>query len=302
VLNRRSADLLLLVTVVLWSFNFTAIKYGLTHGIAPLVYATLRFGIGTTVFTGITLVRERSLRVTRRDLLVIVVIAILSIWINQVAFVYSLEVANAATVALLFGTLPILVAVFASVAGIERLTRRHWTAVVVSFAGVVLVAVGAGASVTGDLGDTLLGVVAPATWALFTVAGGPLMTRYSPYRMSAVVGLIAIVPMALTSLGQFSRQDWGAVDPLAWAALGYSAILSFVVTNVLWFTAVDRVGATRSSLYANLQPFLGAAIAVVVLSEVLDPLEIAGGAVIAAGILIARRVRPRDEPVPPLEP
>jgi drug/metabolite transporter (DMT)-like permease len=60
----------------------------------------------------------------------------------------------------------------------------------------------------------------------------------------------------------------------------------------MWFTAIDRVGAARSSLYANLQPFLGAFFALVVLSEEMGTLQFAGGFVIGAGILLARIARP----------
>jgi len=60
----------------------------------------------------------------------------------------------------------------------------------------------------------------------------------------------------------------------------------------MWFTAVERVGAARASLYANLQPFLGALFAVLVLSESLGTLQVVGGIVIAAGILLARRAPP----------
>ena len=48
----------------------------------------------------------------------------------------------------------------------------------------------------------------------------------------------------------------------------------------MWFTAIDRVGAARASLYANLQPFLGAFFALVVLSEEMGLLQIVGGIVI----------------------
>jgi len=37
------AEVLLLGTVLLWSFNFTAVRYGVTHGVQPLVYVSLRW-------------------------------------------------------------------------------------------------------------------------------------------------------------------------------------------------------------------------------------------------------------------
>ena len=70
---------------------------------------------------------------------------------------------------------------------------------------------------------------------------------------------------------------------LAWACFVYSLFFSLVFTNIMWFTAIDRVGAARASLYANLQPFLGAFFALVVLSEEMSGLQFVGGVVIAAG-------------------
>ena len=101
------------------------------------------------------------------------------------------------------------------------------------------------------------------------------------------------VSLLATSAGQLASQDWGEITTLAWLALGYSMLLALVLTNVLWFTAIGRVGAARSSLYMNLQPFLGAIFAVLVLSETMSAVQIAGGVVIGLGILVARQTRPR---------
>ena len=69
-----------------------------------------------------------------------------------------------------------------------------------------------------------------------------------------------------------------------------------VITNLLWFTAIDRVGPSRASLFANLQPFLAAVIALLLLDESLTRLQVAGGLLIAAGIVFSRGRRPPPEP------
>ena len=106
------------------------------------------------------------------------------------------------------------------------------------------------------------------------------------------MGLVGSVPLLLTAVVQIQEQDWNALGGLAWACFVYSLFFSLVFTNIMWFTAIDKVGAARASLYANLQPFLGAFFAVVVLSEEMGWLQIVGGLVIGAGILVARRTRP----------
>jgi drug/metabolite transporter (DMT)-like permease len=290
--RRIPADVLLLATVMFWSFNFTAARYALTHGFAPLVYSVIRFGTAALVFTAVTYGREGGLKVQRRDVWLLAGAAAMGIWLNQVSFVYSVRLTTAATVALIFGTLPIFVALLSRAFGLEQLRLRHWLATAVSFSGVALVALGASGGLRGDLGGILLALGATVTWAAYSVAMAPLMQRYTPYRISAVVLGVGCVPLVISAAAQLARQDWDQPGALAWAAVLYGLVFSLIVTNVLWFTAIDRVGAARSSLYANLQPFLGAFFALVVLSERLTVLQVAGGFVIGAGILLARLTRP----------
>jgi drug/metabolite transporter (DMT)-like permease len=290
--HRLPADVLLLITVVFWSFNFTVVKYALTHGWEPLAYSSVRFAIGAVLFSAFTYGREGGLRVQRGDVWWMLVAAALGIWLNQLSFVYSLRLTTAATVALMFGTLPIFVALISYALRLERLRLRHWIATVISFSGVALVALGASGGIGGEIGGILLGLVASVTWAAYSVAMGPLMRRYSPYRISAFMLLAGSVPLLVSAVTQLADQDWGSLSTLAWAAFFYSLFFSLVFTNIMWFTAIDRVGAARSSLYANLQPFLGAFFALVVLSEEMGALQFAGGFVIGAGILLARFARP----------
>jgi drug/metabolite transporter (DMT)-like permease len=290
--RRLPADVLLLATVLFWSFNFTVVKYALTHGWEPLSYASVRFALGALLFSAVTLGREGSLRVERRHVPLMLCAAALGTWLNQLTFTYSVRLTTAATVALMFGTLPIFVALFAQALGVERLRFRHWAATAVSFSGVALVALGSSGGIAGDLGGILLGLGATATWAAYSVAIGPLMQRYSPYRISAFMLLVGSVPLLVSSAAQLAAQDWAALGGLAWAAFVYSLFFSLVFTNVMWFEAIDRVGPARASLYANLNPFLGAFFALVVLSEEMGPLQFAGGFVIGAGILLARLARP----------
>lgn len=289
--HRIPPDVLLFVTVLLWSFNFTVVKYALTNGWEPLAYSSVRFAIAAVIFSAFTVVREGSLRVGRADVRVMVIAAALGIWLNQLAFVYSVRLTTAATVALMFGTFPIFVALVAQAFRLEHLHLRHWLATVTSFSGVALVAAGSSGGLSGDLGGILLGLVASVTWAAYSVAMGPLMQRYSPYRISAFMIVVGSVPLVLSSIRQLIEQDWGALSGLAWAAFVYSLFFSLVFTNIMWFTAIDRVGAARASLYVNLQPFLGAFFALVVLSEEMGRLQFAGGLVIGAGILLARQAR-----------
>jgi drug/metabolite transporter (DMT)-like permease len=291
-----TVELQLLGAIGLWALNLTMTKYILTHGFQPLAYTTVRYGLAAATFVVITLVAERGLRIARADLL-LVLAAVVALYVNQIGFVYSLKTTSASVIALILAATPIFAAVVALALGTEHLSRRFWLAAVVSFVGVGLVALGQGGEVRGDLGGVLLGLLTAATWAVYSIAVVPLMQRYSPSRISAVVLVAAWVPLMLTGLPQTTTQDW-SLGAEVWVLLVLATLGPLVITNILWFRSLDRIGPARATLATNLQPFVAALLAVVLLSETLTIAQIAGGALIAAGVLMARR---RGTPTAPGE-
>jgi drug/metabolite transporter (DMT)-like permease len=289
-----TADLMLLGTVTLWAFNFTVSKYILDQGFRPLAYASVRYACAAAIFVAITLVWERSLRIGRGQLPLIVLCTVL-LFANQLSFVYALKFTTATTVALLFGTLPIFTALLARGSGVERHGTRFWMAPLLSFGGVALVAFGSGGSFSANLKGDALAVGGAITWAGYSVAIAPLMRTYSPFRLSAVFLAAVTVPLVLAGSRQLADQsfDFGA---LVWIGFAFAVVGPLVTTNFLWFTAIDRVGPSRASLFANLQPFLAAIIALVLLSEKITTLEVVGGLAIGAGIVLAPRGAPAPEP------
>ncbi len=284
-----TVEVMLLTTIVLWSLNLTVSRYVLTHGFQPLAYATVRYGLAVVVFIVLTLLLERSLRIRRRDLGLVALGALL-VYLNQVGFVYALERSSASVLGLILGATPIFAELAGVALGTETLPPRFWAGAVLSFVGVALVALGSGSQVSGDAGGVLLGLLTAATWAGYSMVVTPLMGRYSARRISAVVLGSAWVAIALTSVPQVRSQDW-SLGWEVWALLAFATLGPLVLTNELWFRSLDRIGPARATLAANLQPFLAAALAVVLLSETLAPIEIAGGILIGAGILVARRRR-----------
>ncbi len=290
-MRRVPAEGFLVATVLLWSFNFTAFRYAITHGFAPLAYAPLRWGIAGVALVALASLRGHRLRVSRRDLRIIAAASLAGITLNQIAFSYSLRLSSASMVALVFGTLPIFISLVAQMSGVERLHLRHWVATGISFTGVVLVATGAPGGLSASAWGILLALVTTSTFAVYSVAIAPVVRRNSPLAVNALSAVIGAAVLGSVCSSALADQDWGAVEPLAWGALLYGSLASIVLGNVFWFTAIARAGPGRASLFANMQPFLGALFAVLVLSERLGVAQLLGGGVIAAGIALGRRAR-----------
>jgi drug/metabolite transporter (DMT)-like permease len=276
---------MLLGTVLLWALNVTVTKYMFEHGWRPLAYGTIRYVVAISLFWAFTYWRERSFRVARDDVWLVAVAALL-IFLNQLCFVYGVKLAHASTVALLLGTTPIFIGLLSLALRLEHLQRAFWVGATVTLGGAALIAVANG-SVGSSLNGTLIAIATAFTWACYSITIAPLMRRYSPYRISALVLAAGWVPLALTSIAQLGDQQF-SFGWKVWLGFGYAVIGPLFLTNILWFTAIDRVGPSRASLFANLQPFFAVIFALILLSESLSGLEIVGGVLIFAGIALER--------------
>jgi drug/metabolite transporter (DMT)-like permease len=277
---------MLLATVVVWGLNATASRYVLTHGMHPLAYAAFRYFAAIVLFLTFTWWRERSFRIDSSDV-PLVVLAGMLIFVNQIMFVYAVKLTSASTIGLMLGTVPIYAAIIARLVGFERPGRIFWVAAAVSFAGTGLIAAGSG-NVSGSLVGMVLAVGTAVTWAAYSVANAPLIRRYSPFRVSSLVLPLGWLPLAIVAVPQLESQGTSQFGWLVIVACAFAVVGPLFLTNILWFTAIDRVGLSRTTLFSNLQPFFAVVFAVLLLSESLSAWEIAGGLLIMLGIAIER--------------
>jgi drug/metabolite transporter (DMT)-like permease len=282
-----AVEAMLLTAIGLWSLNLSVTRYILTHGFLPLAYGSVRYGLAALLFAIIGFTAERSLRLSRPDLLRALAAALV-LYVNQLGFVYSLRTTSASVIALILAATPIFAALIGLVLRTERLHRGFWTGAALSFGGVALVAAGTGGEVAGDLRGVSLGLLTAATWAVYSILIAPLMRRYSATRISATVIAATWIPLTLTGWGQLDDQSWH-LGWTVWLLLVFATLGPLVLTNVLWFRSLEKIGPARATLAANLQPFVAAVLAVVLLGEHPGLPLFLGGALIAVGILIARR-------------
>jgi drug/metabolite transporter (DMT)-like permease len=300
---------MLVLANVLWSLNYATTKYAFERW-NPLAFSGVRFAAAGLAMAAIVLKLEGSLRIDRRDVPRVVLAGATGIFLNQLTFNYALDYTAAANVALILGASPAFTAAFVVALGHERVRPLHWLALGVSLSGVALVVQGGSGLEGFSLRGDLLAIGAAVTWAAYSVMLRPLFGRYSAMRLSTLMILVGAVLMAPLSVRQLAAQDFGSIGALRYGSLLYSAIFPLVVTNVLYFGALRRVGAARATLFMYLQPFLGALFAALLLGEHIAVVQVAGGVVIVGGVALGRlgRLRRRAEPSfaaemePPAEP
>ena len=295
-------DLLLLLMTVIWGSNFTVVKIA-TRYIPELPFNSLRLLVAGTAFLLAIAAREGWPRLTTGEWRRIAALAIVGHVVYQVLFVASVARTTVANSALIFAFTPVTVALLTSVLGHERIPPSRWAGAVISLSGIYLVV---GSGVVGGSGATSLGnllaVGAMLCWTVYTVGAGPMLATQSPLTVtgySMAIGSVLYVPIAWSGLRALR---WTAVPAPAWLALVLSALLALFVAYMIWYTAVQTIGSSRTSMYSNVTPLAAMVTAAVWLGEPITPRKLIGVALVIAGLALTKlERRQRAVAVPPAE-
>jgi drug/metabolite transporter (DMT)-like permease len=291
-------DLLMLLAVTIWGINFTALKVALAY-LAPAALNALRFSGAALLMLAILAgqaIRTADpslMRIRRRDWIPIILLGLVGHGLYHMLFAFGLARTSPANSSLLLATMPIWVAILGRVTGVERINRVMWGGILLSFVGIITLVTGGGKVAMGGgtlLGDLML-VGCSILWAVYTTASKPFLARYSPVALTAWTMAAASVPLVLAGIPDLQRQDWASVPMLAWAGLSYSVLLSVGVGYIIYSTSVQRVGNARTAVYSNLTPVVAILFAWLALGDALTLLQLLGGAIVLAGLVVTRKGR-----------
>jgi drug/metabolite transporter (DMT)-like permease len=272
---------------VIWGSNFTLVKVAV-RDIPELPFNSLRLLIASAAFLIVLAAREGLCRLGTAEWRRIVELGVVGHFVYQLFFLGAVARTTVANNSLIFAFTPVTVGLLTAALGHEHVPATRWVGAAVSLAGIYLV-VGASAGVEGAsrLGD-LLCVGAMLCWSFYTVGARPLLATRSPLCVtgySMTVGSILYLPVAWRGL---TTMAWSQVRPTAWAALLASSLLALFVAYVIWYTAVQKLGGSRTAVYSNITPLVAMAVAALWLGEPLTPRKLAGAAAVVAGIAITK--------------
>jgi drug/metabolite transporter (DMT)-like permease len=292
--SHRLAEAAVLLAIVAWAGNFIVVKAA-NQQIPPVAFALLRFACAATLLLVLLRWREGSVRMHRHDVVPIIGLGAIGFGLYQILWATALQSIPAGDSAFLIATTPVLTALIAGWAGSDTLTRRKLGGALISFVGVgIVVAGGPGLGLAASLAGDALTLMAALCWAVYTSFAAPILASHSPLRTTAwamVGGVLVLAPLGLI---QAAATDWAAVGTDAWAGLAYSAFVAAGISNVVVFHGVRLLGPTRITAFQFLVPFIAVLMGWAFLAEVIQPAQLAGGAVILAGVAIARSLSVGD--------
>jgi len=283
-----TTDVLLFTMAVIWGINFSVIKFA-TVSFSPAALTGLRVGLAALFLIGVAFAGTRP-HLVRRDVLVLLLLGVLGNGLYQLFFVHGVARTRAGNAALIVGSAPAFIALFARWRGLERVRRLTLVGIGLSVAGVALVIIGSAGSNNGEA--TLLGSLlvfgGVLCWTVYTILLQPYTKRIDVVQLSAITMVGGAVPLLIASAPALAATDWAAVTLSGWAALFYASVVSMGIAYLFWYRGLRVLGPTRTAVYANLQPIIALLVAWAFLNEIPTAFQAAGAATIVAGVFLTR--------------
>jgi drug/metabolite transporter (DMT)-like permease len=276
-------------------------------GVDWLTLLAWRFGLGAALSWVVLLASPDRLaslrRVPRRTLAATIALGVLYTG-NSATYFAGLETVPASLAALIVYIYPAIVAVLTLRLGRRLEGRRAWSALGMALVGVTLAVGAIDPTRVPPLSGLILTVASPMIYSVWIV----LAARLSGERQSSGPDASAIVRQpTLDSVATIAVMMtatatvfWAAnlvlghpvlpdrIPSTAWFGLIGVGVISTFVAIQTFYAGAQRIGAAQAALISTIEPAWTIALAAILLGERLGPIQLAGGALILLGVVVAQ--------------
>jgi drug/metabolite transporter (DMT)-like permease len=284
---RRQDALLGAVFVVLWSTGYPAARIALNHA-APFTLLVLRFGGAALVFAALAWM-SRAPWPRGRAVLPSALVGSLQLALQFGALYWAVSRGvNVGLIALVIGTMPIVVALLGLTLLREAVRPLQWIGFALGFAGVALAV---GESIAPSRAGAGPGIAVLA--GLFAISVGTLYQKHQasdvdPRSGLALQNLTATLLLLPLAAHEGFRVDGSAV---VIASLGWMIVVNSLTAFALFFVLLRRGAVNQVATLFFLMPPVTAILDFLVLGDRLTSYKLAGLAFAALGVYLATRPR-----------
>ncbi|GII22043.1 EamA family transporter [Planosporangium mesophilum] len=278
----------------LFAVNGTVSKLVLRAGLDPMQLTTLR---ATGAFAGLLVLtlalHPRRLRFTRRELPLLIGYGLAGF--AFVPLLYFIAISRLPVgIALLFEyTAPLLVALWARFGRRQPVRRRLWIGLSLSLAGLAGVA-----ELWGDLRLDPVGIAAglgaATLLAVYYLIGANGAARRDPVSLTCLAfGAAAVAGSVIRPWWRFPGHLLSATSAglPVWLLCCYVVILGSIAPYLLVTAALRHLPPTSAGIVGMVEPVFAGGVAWLALGEALTPTQLAGAALILAGVVLAETAR-----------
>ncbi|MGI6611800.1 MAG: DMT family transporter [Limnochordia bacterium] len=277
----------LMFATTVWGANTVLIKALFSH-FPPLELQAFRMAMAALILIPVA-ARHRRRKIVPEARRLALRAAFCAVFLHQVCLARGMPLAKAGLSSLILSLNPLATAVIAHFVLDEPLTRRRLTGVLIGFGGVV-------AAVANEwhLMGTKIGVAELLIFgAMLTYVMGGIFVKKArdlipPLQLTAMIQIYGALMLLLPATMNVMRHGipQKLPGPIFWIAAIASATIATGYCNYLWNRSIQEIGASTTSMFANVMPFVSLITASIFLHESITALQIVGLGAVILGIFL----------------
>ena len=303
-MNHRKTNRLGYLFVVLaatcWASGASASKFLFMSGVTPFQLVQLRITTAVAFLFLWLLWRHRALlRIDRRDVPYFLLLGTFGMAAINITYLYAISKLNVAAALILEYLAPVIIAIYTAVFQRERLSVLTTAAILAAVAGCYLVVGAYNLDILQlNIPGILSGLGAACAFAWWSVHGEYGMHRYNPWTVLFYALLVAAVEWNILHppLEAFLQP----YTPATWGWVVFVAVVGAILPFGLYYEGINRIRATRASITSTIEPIVAGLLSFIFLGEAMAPLQMAGGALVIAAIVLLQLKQEHDEKAPAL--
>ncbi len=288
-----SAYLMLVLTTLLWGANAVASPLAVGH-LSPMTLVFLRWLVACSV---LAVIARDAIRqdwpILKTRLPYVFVMGALGYTAFNCLFYAAGHHTTAINIAILQGSMPVMVIVAGIIAYREKPTVIQWVGAILTLLGVGVIATGGDlqtlATFSFNHGDVLI-LIAAILYAGYTVGlrQRPAVSALGFFAFMAGAAAITSIPPAIAEV-MLGQALWPT--PQGWLLILFIALGPSLVSQLMFMRGVQLIGPTRAGVFLNLVPVFGPLLAVLILGEKFYLYHAVALCLVLGGIWIAERGR-----------
>ena len=285
--RRNIGPALILLAGCFWGSMGIFVRRLTAYGFSSIQIVAIRVTLAALIFCILLLIRDPAgFRISVKDIPLFLGLGFGSILFFTVCYFTAITMMPLSTAAILLYTSPIWIMLMSVLFFREKLTGRKLLALVLAFAGCVLVSGISGEGMT--LPGLLVGLGSGIGYGLYSILGTVALRRYSPYTVTTYTFAFAALGAWLICRPADMLAKFAAAPNLP--GLVFFCVLTALVTAVIPFLAytlgLRTVEASRAGILATVEPLVATLIGVAVFSEPLTLLSGLGILLILAAVVL----------------
>jgi drug/metabolite transporter (DMT)-like permease len=281
------AILAVMASVLFWGLSFVSSKAVLNTGFPPMTMVFARFLIASALLLPLRrrLEPQRGLRtLNRRQRLLLVLSGLTGVTVYFFFEARGIKLTSASNASLIVAVVPVLTVLTEVLLFHGRLRWYQAAGIALSILGVYFIVRRSPEHFPQALLGNLFMFGACLSWVAYNFISrdlqGPLaglsLTSYQ-----AAVGAITLLPLALSELA-----SWRSGSLVVWLNILYLGVFCSALGYFCYIYALRQMGPIVVTSFINLIPVVGAFGGMLILGERLSPIQLAGGAVVIAGVFL----------------